>query len=238
MERRAGRSIPSCRSHQAVLNDAELERILTDQGNRVAPGTATHNLSLYRDAESGALVFGAGTVFWSWGLSDRHDSSPYGANIENAAIQQFTVNLFADMGIQPGVSDAFLASTGLVRASASADAVGAVTTMTDLPASVAAQQLVIIFGTATDDDNNAATVDGQVAVVEISVDGGATWRVAQGTSNWTYAWRPTIEGTYTIIARAIDDSLNVTALTIAQMLWPLYHRSRQIHSASLIRLFQ
>ncbi len=48
--------------------------ILIDQGNTVAPGVATHNLSLYR-AESGALVFGAGTVFWTWALSDRHDSA-------------------------------------------------------------------------------------------------------------------------------------------------------------------
>ena len=31
------------------------------------PGTATHHLTLYR-AASGALVFGAGTVQWSWGL--------------------------------------------------------------------------------------------------------------------------------------------------------------------------
>ena len=31
------------------------------------PGTAIHNLTMYR-ASSGALVFGAGTVNWSWGL--------------------------------------------------------------------------------------------------------------------------------------------------------------------------
>ena len=37
-------------------------------------GTATHNLVEYRDPTSGALVFGAGTVFWSWGLSDDHDA--------------------------------------------------------------------------------------------------------------------------------------------------------------------
>ena len=94
--------------------------ILVDQGNTVAPGSATHNLSLYR-TPSGALVFGAGTTFWSWGLSDEHDSSPYGANIENTDIQQFTINMFADMGIQPGVADAFLVSQGLKRASASTD---------------------------------------------------------------------------------------------------------------------
>ena len=101
--------------------------ILIDQGNRVAPGTATHNLSLYRDPESGALVFGAGTVFWTWVLSNQHDSSPYGANIENTGLQQFTVNMFADMGIQPGVADAILASQGLVRAVGITDTVAAAT---------------------------------------------------------------------------------------------------------------
>ena len=38
----------------------------------VRPGTATHHLTLYR-RPSGALVFGAGTVQWSWGLDDQHD---------------------------------------------------------------------------------------------------------------------------------------------------------------------
>ena len=45
---------------------------LLDYGNTTGSGTATHNLTLYR-APSGALVFGAGTVYWSWGLSDNHD---------------------------------------------------------------------------------------------------------------------------------------------------------------------
>ena len=38
-------------------------------------GTTTHHLTLYR-AASGALVFGAGTVQWTWGLDAEHDS-PY-----------------------------------------------------------------------------------------------------------------------------------------------------------------
>jgi len=186
--------------------------ILVDQGNRVAPGTATHNLSLYRDAESGALVFGAGTVFWTWALSDQHDSRPYGANIENLAIQQFTVNMFADMGIQPATLQ-----ESLVIAAASTDSTPATVTMANLADSVAALSAVIISGTAADTNGTAdPTDDGQVAVVEVSFDGGATWRVAQGTTSWTYTWRPTAEGTYTILARAIDDSLNVVAVTSAQ----------------------
>ena len=44
--------------------------VFTDYGSTVqAASTATHHLSLYR-APSGALVFGAGTVQWSWGLDN------------------------------------------------------------------------------------------------------------------------------------------------------------------------
>ena len=185
--------------------------ILVDQGNTVAPGSATHNLSLYR-APSGALVFGAGTTFWSWGLSDEHDSSPYGAQIENTDIKQFTVNMFADMGIQPGVADAVLASQGLTRASASNDT-HAATTSIDTLGQVAALSPVTITGTATDNDGNAATVDGKVAVVEVSLDGGSSWHVADtanGWATWSFHWQPSATGNYTIRARAIDDSLNVS----------------------------
>ena len=45
---------------------------IEDYGSNYGPGTATHSLTLYR-APSGALVFGAGTVQWSWGLDGEHD---------------------------------------------------------------------------------------------------------------------------------------------------------------------
>ena len=190
--------------------------ILLDQGMTTAPGVATHNLSLYR-AESGALVFGAGTVFWSWGLSDQHDNTPYAANIESRELQQFTVNMFADMGIQPAVSNSILASQGLVRATASSDFVAATTTISDLQDTISAHQTVTITGTAADFNGTASTSDdGKVAAVEVSVDGGVTWRVANGTTNWSFSWTPSAEGVYTIKARAIDDSLNMTNMTVAQ----------------------
>ena len=44
---------------------------LQDYGSTYASGTATHHLTLYR-APSGALVFGAGTVQWAWGLDNNH----------------------------------------------------------------------------------------------------------------------------------------------------------------------
>ena len=181
----------------STLNWSE---ILTDQGNRVEPGTATHNLSLYR-ADSGALVFGAGTVFWSWGLSNEHDSSPYDARIESPIIQQFTVNLLADMGIQPGSLQ-----SDLTLAVASTDKTPATVTLNALPAQIAAYQPIVITGTAAD-------IGGVVAGVEVSLDGGATWRAAQGTTSWSYQWLPIQAGSYTIKARAIDDSLNIPLQT-------------------------
>ena len=47
---------------------------------------------------SGALVFGAGTVQWAWGLDDNHDR---GSAPPDVRMQQATVNLLADMGVQP-----------------------------------------------------------------------------------------------------------------------------------------
>ena len=67
---------------------------------------------MYR-APSGALVFGAGTVQWSWGLDGTTTAA---ASTPDAAMQQATVNLFADMGVQPATLQA-----GLVAATASTD---------------------------------------------------------------------------------------------------------------------
>ena len=67
----------------------------TDWGNVDTSGTATNNLVEYRDPTSGALVFGAGTVFWSWGLSSQHDNSPspYSSQSTDPNVQQAMVNL-------------------------------------------------------------------------------------------------------------------------------------------------
>ena len=87
---------------------------LMDFGNYVGDNNATHNLTLYRHP-GGALVFGAGTIQWSWGLDSNHDRGSAAADVR---MRQATVNLFADMGVQPGTLQ-----SGLVSASASADTV-------------------------------------------------------------------------------------------------------------------
>jgi hypothetical protein len=65
--------------------------LLLDNGATTGPGTATNSLTLYRDTTSGALVFGAGTVMWSWGLSNKY--APYKGLTApvSAAVQQSLV---------------------------------------------------------------------------------------------------------------------------------------------------
>ncbi|MBP2447963.1 VCBS repeat-containing protein [Rhizobium leguminosarum] len=166
---------------------------LLDYGNTTGDATATHNLTLYR-APSGALVFGAGTVYWTWGLSDNHDNE---ATATDPRVQQAMVNLLADMGIQPGTLQ-----SGLTAATASSDHV-APTSVITVPATVAANSTVTISGTAAD------TGGGVIASVEVSTDNGASWHPATGDENWTYTWTPAIAGTYTIRSRAVDDSINL-----------------------------
>jgi hypothetical protein len=168
---------------------------LLDYGSTTGNGTATHNLTLHRDPASGALVFGAGTVFWSWGLSAEHDGPPTPTDPDT---QQAMVNLLADIGVQPGTLQ-----SGLVAAAKSADTTPP-TSSVSTPAngsSFVEGQPVVISGVAND-------VGGQVAGVQVSVDGGSTWYRASGTTNWTYTWNATA-GTHTIMSRATDDSVNM-----------------------------
>ncbi|MET3756217.1 VCBS repeat-containing protein, partial [Rhizobium binae] len=166
---------------------------LLDYGNTTGNATATHNLTLYR-APSGALVFGAGTVYWTWGLSDNHDNQ---ATPTDPRVQQAMVNLLADMGIQPGTLQ-----SGLVAATASSDHT-APTSVITAPATATVGSAVTISGTATDAGG------GVIAAVEVSTDNGASWHPATGDENWTYTWSPQTAGTYTIRSRAVDDNVNL-----------------------------
>ena len=169
---------------------------LVDYGNTFGPGTATHSLTLYK-AASGALVFGAGTVQWSWGLDSDHRN---GNNPPDPNMQQATVNLLADMGLQPATLH-----PGLVPATASTDTSPPNSTITSPTsgASVQSGSIVTIAGTASD------TGGGVVAGVEVSTDGGTTWHRATGLNSWSYSWVPGALGSITLKSRATDDSLNV-----------------------------
>jgi len=178
------------------------------------PGTAIHRLTLYR-APSGAIVFGAGTCQYSWGLDNFHDNptgrgvgaNPYSNRVEVdsygpvKAIQQATVNLFADMGVQPANLQ-----PDLVPATKSSDKMAPLSKIVSPTEMMAVNgPVVTISGTATDAGGGA------VAGIEVSVDAGKTWHPAEGTERWTYQWTiaPGASATTTIMSRASDDSLNV-----------------------------
>lgn len=156
----------------------------------------THHLSLYRHA-GGALVFGAGTVQWSWGLDASHDRAGTPTSL---VMQQATLNLLADMGVQPETLQ-----PGLVAATASADALApsSVVTSPVTGASLPSGSAVTITGTATEAGG------GVVAGVEVSLDGGATWQPATGTTAWSLSWTPGTLGAVTILSRGFDDSGNM-----------------------------
>jgi hypothetical protein len=169
---------------------------LQDYGSTVAPGTAHHHMTLYR-APSGALVFGAGTVQWSWGLDSNHDGDQAPADVR---MQQATMNLFADMQSQPTTPVA-----GLVTSAASTDHTAPSVTISTptAGATISGGTAYTVSGTATDAGG------GQVGAVEVSIDNGATWHPATGRASWTYAWSPSGIGPVTIKVRASDDSGNV-----------------------------
>ena len=184
----------SIRLSSTTVNDITK---LTDQGGTYGPGSATHSATLYRHP-SGALVFGAGTVQWSWGLDSVHDR---GNDAADPVLRQATVNLFTDMGAVPSTPQ-----PGLIVGTASTDALPPTSTITfpTAGASIVSDGTIIIAGTATENGGGA------VAGVEISTDNGATWQLAEGMANWMYQWSvPAALGPVTIRTRAIDDSGNI-----------------------------
>lgn len=170
---------------------------LRDFGQTVTPGTTTHNLTLYK-APSGALVFSAGTVQWTWGLDAVHDSE-YPDAVADVRMQQAQVNLLADMRAQPATL-----MPNLVAAARTTDTSGPVVTI-NTPAAGAAQKngdRVTVTGTATD-------AGGRVAGIEVSPDGGQTWQAATGTTSWTHTFVQQGRGSTPVLVRGIDDSANI-----------------------------
>ena len=146
---------------------------------------------MYRTS-SGALVFGAGTVDYAWALDGTHDVM---VSTPDVVLQQAAVNLFADMGVQPGSLQA-----GLVLAAASSDTTAPTSSIAS-PAAGATLHIatpLTISGTAVDAGG------GSVTGGEVAVDNGTTWHPATGTTAWSYVWTPSSTNQVTIRSRAVD----------------------------------
>ncbi len=183
---------------------------ILDYGSLYGAGIGTHKLTLYRHS-SGALVFAAATEQWSWFLNTTHDvpglDPTYilqhpGPAAPDPRVQQATVNLFADMNVQPTTLQA-----GLVAATASSDNI-APTSAVVIPVGFAVPPFTpfTIYGTSSD------LGGGRVAGVELSLDGGSTWHPANGTTNWSVAVTSGGPGSFTIKSRAVDDSGHIETI--------------------------
>ena len=175
-----------------------------DYGNTYGTGDPTQSLVEFRDPTSHALVFGTGTVQWSWGLSNVPTSDTADeVDTVDPDMQQATVNILADMGVQP-----LTLQSNLVAATQSTVTTGPTVTVSSPAAGTAvpAQRPVTVTGTAT------AATGAVVARVEVSTDGGTTWNAATGLNSWSYTWTPTTTGAAQIQVRAEDDSVNIGAV--------------------------
>ena len=150
---------------------------------------------MYR-AESGALVFGAGTVFWSWGLDAEHEGAETPDRPERSAGDGEHVRGHGHpawhAGCEPDPGKP-------VHRYDQTD----VATITPFGTNFVEGQKVTITGTAQDFGG------GLVAGVEISIDGGQSWWKTAGRESWSYSWVVQAAGTYSVMARAVDDSLNL-----------------------------
>ncbi|MFB9503459.1 DUF4082 domain-containing protein [Saccharothrix mutabilis subsp. capreolus] len=174
--------------------------VLQNHGDYYTPDTKTHAITYYKHS-SGALVFGAGTVQWAWGVDDEHaflTNTP----TSDIRMQQATVNFLADMGVQ-----ATTLMPGLVQATASTDTAPPVVTYTTVPPMSTVGQPYTFAGTVTD-------AAGRVTGVEVSTDGGVRWHPATwqaGQTAWTYTYTPAASGPAQLRVRAVDDSLNLSS---------------------------
>ena len=163
----------------------DVSQRLLDYGSNYGPGTATHRLTLYR-APSGALVFGAGTVQWSWGLDGNHDR---GGSTADSRMQQATVNLLADMGVQPATLQA-----GLVAASASTDTLAPTATYRQLRSTARN----VAGGSKGHDQRHRHRLDGGTGAARSAASRSRSTAAApgirRGRGNWTYSWTPSAPG--------------------------------------------
>ena len=150
-------------------------------------------------APGGALVFGGGTIDWSWGLNSDHDN-PFTSTRRPPTP---TCNR-PRLTCLPIWASTRNAAEGLQVAAKSTDTAPPISIITS-PASGATVNggaTVTVTGTATDSG-------GAVGGVEVSGDGGTTWHPATGRENWSYDWMPQASGRTTLLSRAVDDSGNL-----------------------------
>ncbi|HEX4752855.1 MAG TPA: PKD domain-containing protein [Solirubrobacterales bacterium] len=144
------------------------------------PGQPTGVSAVEYTAPSGAHVFSAGTIQWSWGLEPHYMNKPVGETYEDPPvdssdprIQQATYNILADDGVEPQTP------TGVIVDGNEAPEAS----FTASPNPVATGSVVTFNASASKDP------DGTIAKYEWDLDGNGTYETSTGTT-------PTVTMTY------------------------------------------
>jgi YD repeat-containing protein len=139
------------------------------------PGQPTTVSAVKYKAASGALVFAAGTIQWSWGLAQHYLDKPSESyedppvDLSDPRIQQATYNVFADGGVQP-LTPAGVLIDGNEPPEAS---------FTATPNPTSAGSLVTFNGAGSTDS------DGTIVKYEWDLDGNGTYETSTGTTSTT-----------------------------------------------------
>jgi hypothetical protein len=75
--------------------------LLVDAGDEYGGGNATHRLVAY-PGEQGQLCFGTGTINWALGVDNANTYQSVGNDNTSSVLQQATLNVLADMGVEFG----------------------------------------------------------------------------------------------------------------------------------------
>ena len=146
-----------------------------------------------------ALVFGAGTVQWSWGLDSDHDRGSAGAPTPRCSRPRSTCS--PTWATQPGSLQ-----PGLAAAAASTDTQAPSTSITRRPPARPCGR-----GAGHHDRHRRGRGRRRVGAVEVSVDGGASWHPASGRESWSYTLDAGAPRRDDARSRAADDSANLGA---------------------------
>jgi YD repeat-containing protein len=156
------------------------------------PGQPTGVSAVKYTAPSGALVFAAGTIQWSWGLAPHYLDKPSESyedppvDLSDPRIQQATYNIFADGGVEP------LTPVGvLIDGNEPPEA-----SFTATPNPTSAGSLVSFNASGTTDS------DGTIVKYEWDLDGNGSYETNTGTT-------PTTSKTYAN-AEEVNVGLKVT----------------------------
>ena len=143
-------------------------------------------------------MFGAGTVQWSWGLDSNHDRGVSRASTAHAAGNGQPVR-------RHGRAAADAADRAVRRRSARPTPSRRRRPSPRPPTARRAGEHHRHDHRHRRRLRAAAVVGG----VEVSVDGGATWRRATGRETWTYSWQTGSRAHGQLLSRAVDDSGNL-----------------------------